>query len=476
MYTPVFCVDQDEDCLIVCVKAPYARPSEVDVFFSRTEFLFYCPPYFLRLFLPREVVECYGECTSFDPENNVFTIRAPKRNVGEHFPDLNMLTRLLVPEGSPAVDTCNVKMPGEAPNPESRVIQLEQLYFKQKMPVDFAEAAIEYRYGFASSRHHVFLHFQEASDQLIDIDNPDKYTITRRRLILRGKEDDKFCEDAYLADLHNEDVGDLLTLRQPWRVRITGEGCFMGGQFNVDEIERLKSLPKKNVTLIPEAERCALFSLLDILYGFAYDCRINCGDDCVESGWNIRKLSSTLSGLVTWNDVRSPIVASVRRSLCYPLIRNFEFSTRVILDVAEMLLAGKVQLIKCLLCIHRIFANTGDFVYLFNDLYITDYCVWLQGLREDVLVDLGREVSRLEISKEELGFDLPLLDACARLALEESHVDQRQQAAPEKVSLSEFLRTMLTKSNEVAGSESEDESTTESVCSLENKVKDLLIN
>ncbi|KFD62665.1 hypothetical protein M514_03775 [Trichuris suis] len=480
MYTPVFWVDQDEKSLIVRIKALYARPSEVDVFFAETEFLFYCPPYFLRLFLPGKVVECEGECALFNPENNVFTIRAPKKNIGEHFPDLDMLTRLLVPEGSPAVGTCNVKLPGErtktelSSNRQNSEVQLNQLYFEQKMPVDVAEAAAECRYGFASSRDHVFLHFKEASDQLIDIEDPDCYTSTRRRQILYEKERDKFSEDAYLADLHNEEVGRLLALKDPWKRRICSDS-FLQAPFSIDEIERLKSLPKKNVAVIAELERSALFSLVDILFGFAYDCRINDGDDCVESGWNIRKLSSTLSGLVTWNDIRSAILACIRRSLCYPLIRNFEFSMQVVRDVSNILLSGKVQLIKCLLSIHQIFANTGDFVYLFNDLYITDYCVWIQALREEAITELGRQVASVEIAKDEVGFDLPLLDTCARLALEENEGGKAQQSPEGTKKSSEPLHAEATAQKCAVDSESESESSTDSVCCLENRIKGVLI-
>ncbi|CDW56536.1 protein SHQ1 [Trichuris trichiura] len=431
MYTPVFWVDQDEKDLIVRVKALYARPSEVDVFFAETEFLFYCPPYFLRLFLPGKVVECEGECVHFNPENNVFTIRAPKMNVGEHFPDLDMLTRLLVPEGSPAVGTCNVKLPGETTktelsyNRQSREVPLNQLYFEQKLPPGVAEAATECRYGFASSRDHVFLQFKEASDQLIDIDDPDCYTSTRRRQILYEKERDKFSEDAYLwdgflkwetpllsADLHNEEVDHLLALESPWKRRICSDN-FLQAPYSIDEIERLKNLPKKNVTVIPELERAALFSLVDILFGFAYDCRINDGDDC---NLLVDEIRRTFSGRIrlehkevkfhiirpcyveryplSHTRLRKKIIvlstdskfqifhANRPRFVGYTFSRSATSVTPFFsLIPAEYGFVGKVQLIKCLLSIHQIFANTGDFVYLFNDLYITDYCVWVQALR-----------------------------------------------------------------------------------------------
>ena len=39
--------------------------------------------------------------------------------------------------------------------------------------------------------------------------------------------------------------------------------------------------------------------------------------------------------------------------------------------------SGKSAVLKCLLDIHRIFQE-NDPAYILNDLYISDYCVWIQ--------------------------------------------------------------------------------------------------
>src|SRR6218665_102342 len=41
---------------------------------------------------------------------------------------------------------------------------------------------------------------------------------------------------------------------------------------------------------------------------------------------------------------------------------------------------GRRRLLKCLLDLHRMLID-ADQHYILNDLYITDYCVWIQNVR-----------------------------------------------------------------------------------------------
>lgn len=44
------------------------------------------------------------------------------------------------------------------------------------------------------------------------------------------------------------------------------------------------------------------------------------------------------------------------------------------------LLPGKAAVLKCLLDIHKIFMES-DPAYILNDLFITDYCIWIQKVK-----------------------------------------------------------------------------------------------
>lgn len=109
------------------------------------------------------------------------------------------------------------------------------------------------------------------------------------------------------------------------------------------------------------------------------------------------------------------LVACLRRSLCYPLYRNYELSKMVLQDAIQVLQNGRLAAIKCLLDIQRLFNKYGDFKYLLNELFVNDYVLAIQYVDEkyfDRLVELiGSKAN--SIGKDRLDLDLVLLDRAA---------------------------------------------------------------
>lgn len=155
---------------------------------------------------------------------------------------------------------------------------------------------------------------------IVDIPDPDNLDVEERRRMRVQNEDEKFEDDHYLADLYENDdhIADVLKYKPDF----TKSSANKDGdddddesgdknekkdntdstgvvEFNQREIDCLKSLPKKTYLLSREQKFFALAGLVDILYAYCYNNRVNCGETNVESGWTIAKLSSTLS----WFDV-----------------------------------------------------------------------------------------------------------------------------------------------------------------------------
>lgn len=109
------------------------------------------------------------------------------------------------------------------------------------------------------------------------------------------------------------------------------------------------------------------------------------------------------------------LVACLRRSLCYPLYRNYELSKMVLQDAIQVLQNGRLAAIKCLLDIQRLFNKYGDFKYLLNELFVNDYVLAIQYVDEkyfDRLVELiGSKAN--STGKDRLDLDLVLLDRAA---------------------------------------------------------------
>ncbi len=70
-------------------------------------------------------------------------------------------------------------------------------------------------------------------------------------------------------------------------------------KYSQEELDILKTLDKKTFALDKNQKFFAYWGLIDILFAYCYNNRVNCGEENSESGWTITKISSTLS----WFDV-----------------------------------------------------------------------------------------------------------------------------------------------------------------------------
>ncbi|TKR58699.1 hypothetical protein L596_030110 [Steinernema carpocapsae] len=95
MITPSFSICQDGQFLTIKIHAPYANVGEADVEYYEKTFVFTAEPYFLRLFLPCEVIFDESGACDYDADSGHFTVKVPKKNEDEHFPNLDMLQDLL---------------------------------------------------------------------------------------------------------------------------------------------------------------------------------------------------------------------------------------------------------------------------------------------------------------------------------------------------------------------------------------------
>lgn len=126
-------------------------------------------------------------------------------------------------------------------------------------------------------------------------------------------------------------------------------------------------------------------------------------------------MSPTFSCFDTFWQADDLLVACLRRSLCYPLYRNYQLSIAVLADVIRVLQSGRIACIKCLLDIQRLFNQYGDFKYLLNELFVNDCVLAVQYLDEKYFSRLAELIeSKVKLMcKERLDLDLVLLDQAA---------------------------------------------------------------
>ena len=168
-------------------------------------------------------------------------------------------------------------------------------------------------------------------------------------------------------------------------------------------------------------------ALADILYGHCFALRSSLGEVNTEHGWLAAKLSASLSACARFSSPSSIVRSCVRRALTYPYLRHYHLSTEAWKDVVGLLRAGNIPTIQALLVLSESFTETPGY-YIFNQLYLSPYCTWLQTVPPSHLSSLASAISSSldKLSKASLGLDLEELEHAAKLALleeEGSHHD-----------------------------------------------------
>nr|XP_006196559.1 protein SHQ1 homolog isoform X2 [Vicugna pacos] len=480
MLTPAFDLSQDSNFLTVAIRVPYARVSEFDVYFEGVDFKFYAKPYFLRLTLPGRIVENGSEQGSYDADKGIFTIRLPKETPGQHFEGLNMLTALLAPRKSrtakPLVEEIGASEVSEEgvedDDDEEFDWEVEQSPYEE-----VPESALdpECRYGFGNLRSGVFQRLQDELSDVIDIKDPDFTPAAERRQKRLAAELAKFDPDHYLADFFEDEAIKQVLEYDPWWTDTYSkmmasmeksqeqENLAALVSFSEEEKYQLRKFINKSYLLDKRAHRQVYYSLIDILLAYCYETRVTEGEKNVESAWNIRKLSPTLCWFETWTNVHEILVSFGRRVLCYPLYRHFKLVTKTCRDTIKILQLGKSAVLKCLLDIHKIFKE-NDPAYILNDLYISDYCVWIQKAKSKKLAALAEALKEASLTKAQLGLELEELEAAALLVQEEetaskaaAHSVSGQQTPASSSETSDSEESDSTTSSETEDSDSEQE-------------------
>lgn len=220
----------------------------------------------------------------------------------------------------------------------------------------------------------------------------------------------------------------------------TSSGSSSHDYFTSDELAKLCSIPypllPTTVTssTSPKVTMELLLGLLDMLYAYVYDHLLTEGEPTVESAWTVSILSCSLS----WLDVPmlpddfalssdssscQPFVlevlcASLRRTLIYPYLRNFDLGLHCWNEVHRIVRNGRRCILRCLLQLRNIL-DKSECHYLGNKLFVDPYLAWLQQPRSVTDLDLKVVETQLRsilssrggvLSKDLLGLDLARIE------------------------------------------------------------------
>ncbi|XP_065560028.1 protein SHQ1 homolog [Artemia franciscana] len=413
MITPHFRVSQDNDHVYLFIHAPYTNLKEVEYFSNESDFRFVASPYFLRLNLPGLVEESEGSDVHYDLEKGDFTVKLQKKIPGENFKDLDLLSVLLAPNPQKTLQP-KITLEGESTVAESEGEDSSDEWFLEQTVSDnkAKEAVSCYGYGFANKATDLFRSHEAEMMEIVDIRNADLKDQEQRRREREVKELEDFNEDHYLADL----MDPLSLLLNALKMAPP----YLDSDINLttEEEDYIISLPKKSYLVSKVQKKILSLTVVGLVYSWAYDRRVTEGDHCIESGWAIAKVCPVLSYFEDFEDLRFLLVACVRRSITYPMLRSWDLSLLTIKDTSSIFRKGKLAILKCLLKVRKLFMES-DPRYILNQLYLDDLCVWIQFVKEEKIKLLADAIEKCEIKKSDMNLNLDELEYAAKLVAEE---------------------------------------------------------
>lgn len=445
---PSFTIEQTETHVILHIRVPYVKISMAELLIEGTDFSFYCKPYLLKLTFPHEVLsESDLSSAKYDPDDNngTLTVMLCKQESGLHFPDLDILSKLLTTQSIANLHTAVEESGIEVLHSEHFVDQEEDDEENEEIigphrndtPLTIASSSSSFSYGFNNQYSSIFSRARELLPEYAEISDPDHFSPAIRRSTRIALENQAFDAYRYLGDFtdgEDDPVYQAAMSYQPFWViawdqrqnskeKIADEVLL---QFSSLETEIMTQKLKNKEFLIADnsiEQQSLLFNLVDIIFSFAYDHRLTEGDENgnTESAYNITRLSAVFSCFEQYvppqDDVLTVIKFCMRRVVAYPYLRHWKLGRKILGDVAKIFLLGKRAVFKCLLQLYHIFEHTETH-YLLNKVFITDYCSWIQSRPDSLFKSFGKQLNvaknALESSpfqgKGAVGFHLPNLE------------------------------------------------------------------
>ncbi|KAF8320096.1 SHQ1-domain-containing protein, partial [Clavulina sp. PMI_390] len=439
MITPKFSCSQDDTRVTTKCYMPAIRASDVDIHVDGQLVTLHVNPYFLRLTFSHRLVEDDESSAQYDPSTGYLTIVLTKEVPNQHFDDLDLLAKLLAPSTSassipaprPSGDMIEISARHEADieySPCGNLIyililrsSLTALAAKNdwRLPQSVAEeetplVSIGTRvgYGFLDAYSGYFKYTGQTPNEVNELGELAETAVLPVRTEMRtAHEDQKWDGEYYMADFMNDDeIQELIS----WESPFPSTSATAAFEFTQEEQDVMLKLPRKEYLPTPAQNHQLHMALLCILFGFAYDCRTTQHDPTSESAWTIAVLTPCFSALdVSFTSPESAFRASYRRALTFPLYRNWELCERVRQDVGQILAGGKREVCRRLLEVRAILEK-HEVYYIYNKIWVDDYCVWIQSQASDGSIrSLGDSVQSLKMRKALIGWGLAELEEAA---------------------------------------------------------------
>ncbi|ELU44625.1 PIH1 domain-containing protein [Rhizoctonia solani AG-1 IA] len=227
--------------------------SDVEIHVEGTLFSAHINPYFLRLNFPYPVLEDDDSSASYDPSSGTLTVRLTKETKGLHFPDLDLLTKLLAPRSAaalndegrtkgPLIEVLDSRSPDQlAEELDDKLrLDLEQEHaafvraaqndwqIDQEAPDDeLLDAGPSIStctpYGFLNLHTGYFTNVIHTENEVNELGaEAENSTLARRRQLREASEEAKWDEEHYIADFVDDEI-----IKELMSTELPPEGIFV---------------------------------------------------------------------------------------------------------------------------------------------------------------------------------------------------------------------------------------------------------
>ncbi|OHS96039.1 hypothetical protein TRFO_10220 [Tritrichomonas foetus] len=345
--TPEFTISQDPSFIYIKIKCPNVRAQEMEMEISGTEFHFFADPYLLVLNFQHCILDSQNGSAKYDIESGYFSAKLEKAVEGEDFPEIALLSTL---------------KPKQKQAPLIEVIDRSTaLEYSDEIDPD------PMKYGFNFWASNFFENIEETIPYITDIPNPDSTIVSERREQRIEKENEDFDPDQILLDYLNPQQYDLK------------EFDLLMKDFTPEESQKLLKIPRQEFLMSKNTAKICFLSIADVVYAGVYDVIMFGFDGSCESHWTIAKISATLSWFDSFENSMDLILTSLRRSLLYPVYKNYDFAKLCWEKTREMFKEGRTPILKCLLRVKQMIEK-GEQRWRLNRLYIDPMISWIQEL------------------------------------------------------------------------------------------------
>lgn len=224
MITPKFTISQNDEFVIITIKMPYIRMSALEMIAEDCNFSLYCKPYLLKLTFACQFKEEDEECkATYDPfsDNGTLIAYLPKLNHGEHFPDLDLTTKLLQlnkKKSSNANGTDKSSIIEVLSSEDFSMGEDEEDTDTSPLPSPFLVSGLTaVTYGFNNMYSRVFTDLRDEMLDMTEIKHPDQIRPHYRSVLRVSAENQQFDPARYLGDQLDGEMDPIYAEAMPFR-------------------------------------------------------------------------------------------------------------------------------------------------------------------------------------------------------------------------------------------------------------------